>query len=128
MTDRPPFRPKFVDLVRNFTHSVGTGPVVLGPAVSGYTSLAAFFPGDQFYYCIQGLDHPLEREVGRGTLTANGLVERQPIQGELTDFSPGTKTIAIVAAADWMRREPPRPMNLGHSIRVRPLADDDSRG
>lgn len=96
------FTPKFVDLVRNFTTVQGTGPVVLGAAVSGYTSLAqALTTGDQFYYCLQSVDKPQEREVGRGTLQADGKIARDPVSGGPTDFSNGTKTIALVAAAEW---------------------------
>src|SRR4029450_13440476 len=86
-----PFTPKFVDLVRNVTSVTGTGPVALGQAVSGYTSLAAAVsPGDQFYYCIQGVDKPAEREIGRGTMQADGKVARQPIPGPATNFTTGT--------------------------------------
>jgi hypothetical protein len=99
------FTPKFVDLVRNFTTVQGTGPVVVGAAVSGYTGLAqALGPGDQFYYCLQSVDKPQEREVGRGTLQADGKVAREPVSGGPTDFSGGTKTIALVAAAEWFAK------------------------
>lgn len=100
-----PFTPKFVDLVRNFTTVQGTGPVALGSAVSGYTSLAAAADtDDQFYYCIQSVDKPAEREVGRGTMQANGTIARQPISSGLTNFTPGTKTIALVTAAEWFSK------------------------
>jgi hypothetical protein len=100
-----PFTPKFVDLVRNLTAITGTGPVTLGSAVNGFTSLAAAVSvGEQFYYCIQGLDMPSEREVGRGPMQANGTVARQPISGTLTNFTTGAKTIAMVAAAEWFAR------------------------
>jgi hypothetical protein len=100
-----PFTPKFVDLVRNLTSVTGTGPVTLGQAVNGYTSLAAAVsPGDQFYYCIQGVDKPAEREVGRGTMQSDGKVARQPVTGPATSFSTGTKTIALVAAAEWFAK------------------------
>ena len=100
-----PFTPKFVDMVRNFTTSQGSGPVVLGAAVNGYTSLAdAAAVGEQFYYCIQGVDKPQEREVGRGTRQANGTIAREPISGSATNFSSGTKTISLVAAAEWFAK------------------------
>jgi hypothetical protein len=100
-----PFTPKFVDLVRNSTSVTGTGAVTLGSAVSGFTSLAAAASvGEQFYYCIQGVDKPAEREVGRGTMQANGTVARQAISGTLTNFTTGAKTIAMVAAAEWFAR------------------------
>ena len=97
-----PYQPKFVDLVRNFTSTTGTGNIVLGAAVTGFRSLGgAVAAGDQFYYCIMGNDRPAEREVGRGTLMANGTVARQPIGGAATNFTSGTKTIALVVAAEW---------------------------
>jgi hypothetical protein len=100
-----PFTPKFVDLVRNATTVTGTGPVTLGAAQSGYTGLAAAVAvGEQFYYCIQGIDKPAEREVGRGTMQANGTVARQPISGAATNFTSGAKTIALVTAAEWFSR------------------------
>jgi hypothetical protein len=100
-----PFTPKFVDLVRNTTSVTGTGPVTLGQAVNGYTSLAAAVSaGDQFYYCIQGVDKPAEREVGRGTMQSDGKVARQPVLGTPTNFTSGAKTIALVAAAEWFAK------------------------
>jgi hypothetical protein len=99
------FTPKFVDLVRNLTSVQGTGPVVLGSAVSGYSGLAqSLQAGDQFYYCIQGVDKPQEREVGRGTLQSDGRITRESVSGGLTNFSSGTKTIALVAAAEWFSK------------------------
>jgi hypothetical protein len=100
-----PFMPKFVDLVRNAATVTGTGPVTLGAAVNGFTSLAgAVSSGEQFYYCIQGLDKPQEREVGRGTMQADGKVARQAIAGGLTNFTTGAKTIALVAPAEWFEK------------------------
>jgi hypothetical protein len=79
--------------------------VAFGSAVSGYTSIAqALQAGDQFYYCIQGVDKPQEREVGRGTLQSDGRISRESVSGELTNFSSGTKTIALVAAAEWFAK------------------------
>lgn len=100
-----PFTPKFVDMVRNVTSTMGTGAVSLGSAVSGFTSLSdAVAAGEQFYYCIQGVDKPAEREVGRGTMQSNGTVARQPIGATATNFTTGTKTIALVAAAEWFAK------------------------
>jgi hypothetical protein len=96
------FQPKFVDLVRNTTSTQGTGNFVLGPAATGFTSFtAALQPGDSFYYSAIGVDKPAEREVGRGTLLGNGNIARSPIGGPPTNFSNGTKTIALIAAAEW---------------------------
>lgn len=100
-----PFTPKFVDLVRNFTGVQGTGAAALGAPVSGFSGIAdALSAGDQFYYCIQGVDKPQEREVGRGTLQADGKVGRDPIGGQPTSFTNGTKTIGLVAPAEWFSK------------------------
>ena len=100
-----PFTPKFVDLVRNVTTVLGSGPVALGAAVPGYAGFAdTITVGEQFYYCIQGVDKPAEREVGRGTMQAGGAILREPIGGAATSFTGGTKTIALVAAAEWFSR------------------------
>jgi hypothetical protein len=97
-----PFQPKFADLVRNFTSTQGTGNFALGPAVNGFTSFtAALQTGDVFYYSAIGVDKPTEREVGRGTLLANGQISRSAIGSAATNFSSGTKSIALIAAAEW---------------------------
>jgi hypothetical protein len=99
---RMSFTPKFVDLVRNTTTTVGTIDFALGPAVMGYTSFTvAVSIGDSFYYSCIGIDKPNEREVGRGTLQANGTISRDPIGGVKTNFSMGNKTVALIAAAEW---------------------------
>lgn len=101
-TRRMSFTPTFVDLVRNYTSTAGTGDFVLGPAVNGYSSLAAVLKaGDSFYYSAIGVDKPAEREVGRGTLQADGTIGRDPIGGVKTDFTTGTKTLSLTAAAEW---------------------------
>ena len=54
---RMSFTPKFVDLVRNFTTTVGTGDFVLGPPVNGFTGFAAALQaGESFYYSAIGVD------------------------------------------------------------------------
>lgn len=96
------FTPKFVDLVRNYVTTVGTGNFALGPAVNGYSSFAAAVqPGDSFYYSAIGIDKPAEREVGRGTMQADGTISRIAIGGTLTSFTGGTKTLSLTAAAEW---------------------------
>ena len=100
-----PFTPKFVDMVRNLTTTSGTGAISPGSPVSGFTGIgAALTVGEQFYYCMQGVDKPAEREVGRGTLLANGNIAREAISGALTNFTAGTKTIALVTAAEWFAK------------------------
>ncbi|WP_426267873.1 glycosyl hydrolase family 28-related protein [Sphingomonas sp. LHG3443-2] len=96
------FTPKFANMVRVTTSTQGTGPFLCGPAVTGFASFAeSVSAGDSFYYSVQGVDKPQEREVGRGTYQADGTITRQPLDGELTKFTPGAKTIALVAAAEW---------------------------
>ena len=102
----PAFIPKFVDLVRVTTSTQGTGPIVAGPATQGFANFAeSLAVGDQFYYCVQGVDKPAEREVGRGVLLANGTIGRQAINGTLTNFTLGTKTLSLVAGAEWFRQQ-----------------------
>jgi hypothetical protein len=97
-----PFTPRFVDLVRNTSTTVGTGDFALGAAVNGYASFtAALSVGDRFYYSAIGVDKPAEREVGRGTLLAGGIIAREPVSGAKTAFTSGTKSIALVAAGEW---------------------------
>ena len=96
------FSPKFVDLVRVTTSTQGTGPLVCGPAVQGHATFAeSLSVGDSFYYSVQGTEKPQEREVGRGTLQSNGTITRQPLLGNPTAFTSGSKTIALVAASEW---------------------------
>lgn len=96
------FTPKFANMVRVTTTTQGTGPLVCGPAVAGFASFAdSVSAGDSFYYSVQGVDKPQEREVGRGTYTATGTITRQPLKGGATNFTPGTKTVSLVAAAEW---------------------------
>jgi hypothetical protein len=100
-----PFKPKFVDLVRNYTTTTGTGNIVLGQPVQGHDGLAqAVAVGERFFYAISGVDKPVEREVGRGTLLANGTIAREPIVGPLTNFTTGSKTIALVVGAEWFNK------------------------
>jgi len=99
---RMSFTPKFVDLVRNTTTTVGTNDFTLGAAMTGFTSFtAACQVGDNFYYSAIGIDKPAEREVGRGTLLAGGVIGRDPIGGIKTNFSNGTKAVALITAAEW---------------------------
>lgn len=96
------FQPKFVDMVRNSITTTGTGNITLGPAANGYSGfVGAVLPGESFYYSIIGVDKPAEREVGRGTMQANGTISRDPISGPRTNFTTGNKTISLVAAAEW---------------------------
>ncbi len=100
-----PFIPKFVDLVRTTSTTQGTGPLVPGAASPGFSGFGeSLIVGDRFYYCAQGVDKPAEREVGRGTLQANGTILREPLSGTATNFTTGSKTISLVTAAEWFRK------------------------
>lgn len=101
-----PFTPRFVDLVRTFTTTEGTGPIVPGQPVQGFSSFAdTLTAGEQFYYCVQSVSRPEEREVGRGTLAGDGSIMREALDGVLTDFGEGAKTISLVAAAEWFEQQ-----------------------
>lgn len=96
------FQPKFADLVRVYTTTNGTVDFVAGAAVTGFSSFdGALKTGDRFYYCAIHSDRPSEREVGRGTLRADGSIGREPINGSLVNFSGGTKTLSLVSTAEW---------------------------
>ena len=98
------FQPRFVDLVRNYTSTMGTANFVLGDAVAGYRGFGTdILAGDSFYYSAVGIDKPAEFEVGRGTMQADGTIARDAIGGVLTDFTGGAKTIALIAAAEWFQ-------------------------
>lgn len=99
------FQPRFVDLVRTYTSTTGTGNIVPGDAAPGFTSFAAALkPGDRFYYSVMSLDSVGESETGRGTLLEDGTIAREPVGGVATDFSIGTKTVALIASAEWFER------------------------
>lgn len=96
------FQPRFVDLVRNYTSTTGTANFAVGAAVTGYRSFASEIrAGESFYYSALGIDKPAEFEIGRGTMQADGSISRDPIGGAFTDFTDGSKTLALVAAAEW---------------------------
>lgn len=100
------FTPRFVDLVRTTTTTQGTGAIVPGSAVQGFSSFSeSLNVGDQFYYCVQGIDKPQEREIGRGTLQQNGSITRQPLNGTLTNFASGQKFVSLVTAAEWFSQQ-----------------------
>lgn len=96
------FSPNFVDLVRNYTTTSGTDDFVLGAAVNGFGSfIDALQVGDSFYYSALGIDNPGDTEVGRGTLLDGGVVSRDPVGGTKTNFKTGTKSVALITAAEW---------------------------
>lgn len=93
------FQPRFVDLVRNYTHTEGCGRFVLGPAVNGFQGFQeAVDVGVWFYYSCIGIAKPQEREVGRGQLLTDGTISRSPLSGPRFNFSSGAKSVALIAA------------------------------
>ena len=95
---------RFVDLVRNWTTSVGAGDITLGLPVDGFKSISDELAiGEQFYYTIVNVDLPAETETGIGTLLAGGLIARAPTGGIPTDFSAGNKQISLVVGAAWFQ-------------------------
>jgi hypothetical protein len=99
------FQPRFVDLVRNYTMTTGTGNFVLESAVQGYRSFdSQLQAGDSFYYSAVGIDEPTEFEVGRGRMEADGTISRDPTGGNFTSFTSGTKAVSLVAAAEWYEK------------------------
>jgi len=96
----------FADLVREFSSSAGAGDFVLAGAVPGHRGFAGVVPAAaRFHYCIAGVTHPAEWEVGEGEIGSGGTLVRAPTVssagGELVDFAPGLKTVALTVAADW---------------------------
>ncbi len=86
-----PFTPKFVDLAGNKTMTQGTGNIVLGAALAGHKSLATTAVGEQFHYCLMGVEKATESEVGRGTMTANGTIAREPVAGSRPTSAAATR-------------------------------------
>jgi hypothetical protein len=107
----------FADLVREACWATGTGDLALGGAIAGHRRFAdAVPPGARFHYCVAGVAHPGEWEVGEGQLGSGNSLLRAPIassagptdepgEAEAVSFSPGLKTIALTVAADWFTRK-----------------------
>jgi hypothetical protein len=98
----------FADLVREASHSTGSGPLALGGAIPGHRRFADAVPaGAHFHYAIAGVAHPEEWETGEGQLGAGGVLLRSPLAssaaGAAVDFSAGLKSVALTVAADWYR-------------------------
>jgi hypothetical protein len=97
----------FADLVREASWGTGTGDLALGGAVAGHRRFAdAVPPGARFHYCIAGVTHSGEWEVGEGELGSGGTLLRSPIvssagEGEAAHFSAGLKSVALTVAAEW---------------------------
>ncbi|MCJ8191770.1 hypothetical protein [Sphingomicrobium aestuariivivum] len=92
----------FSDLVRETSSTTGGDNFVLDGAAAGFRRfIDSVATGAQFHYSAVGVDKPQEVEVGLGTLEADGSIARTVATGSLTNFTPGTKTIALVAGASW---------------------------
>ena len=96
----------FADLVREACQATGTGDLALDGALPGHRSFADTVPaGARFHYCIAGVTEPGEWETGEGEIGGGGALVRLPLAssagGGAVDFSPGLKTVALIAAAAW---------------------------
>jgi hypothetical protein len=97
----------FADLVREASWGTGAGDLALGGAVAGHRRFAdAVPPGARFHYCIAGVTHSEEWEVGEGELGSGGTLLRTPIvssagEGEAVSFAAGLKSVALTVAAEW---------------------------
>ena len=79
--------------VREFTTTVGTGDITLGGAFAGHVCFAdAFTTGDSVVYVIEDNE---DYEIGTGTLTASGSLQRTSVLETLVD---GTLTKAAATA------------------------------
>jgi hypothetical protein len=97
----------FADLVREACWATGAGDLALGGAIAGHRRFAdAVPPGARFHYCIAGVTHSGEWEVGEGTLGSGDTLLRWPIvssagEGAAVAFSAGLKSVALTVAAAW---------------------------
>lgn len=96
----------FADLVREASWGAGASDLPLGGALPGHRRFAdAVPPGARFHYCIAGVTHPGEWEVGEGEIGSGDALIRLPLAssagGERVAFAPGLKTVALTVAADW---------------------------
>lgn len=91
----------FADLVRETSSTKGSDPFALQGPMAGYRAFGeSVTTGDKFHYSAFNLSRPEESEVGVGTLLADGTIDRAPFD-QATDFSPGTKAVALVAGSPW---------------------------
>lgn len=103
----------FADLVRERSFATGAADLALGGALPGHRRFAeAVPPGARFHYCIAGITHPQEWETGEGEIGSGDTLVRVPLAsssgGDAVNFSPGLKTVALIAAAAWFAaREQP---------------------
>lgn len=96
----------FADLVREASWGAGTGDLPLGGALPGHRRFADAVPsGARFHYCIAGVTHPDQWETGEGEIGSGGTLIRLPTtssqDGEIVDFLPGLKTVALTVNAGW---------------------------
>jgi hypothetical protein len=97
----------FADLVREACWATGPGDLALGGAIAGHRRFADVVPpGARFHYCIAGVTHSGEWEVGEGELGSGDTLLRSPIvssagEGEAVVFSAGLKSVALTVAAAW---------------------------
>lgn len=88
------------DRVRETTTTVGTGPIALAGAATGYQSFSVIGNGNTTYYCIAG-QGTSEWEVGIGAYASSGtILSRTTILassngGLIVNFSSGTKDVFV---------------------------------
>lgn len=104
----------FADLVREASWGSGASDLPLGGALPGHRRFAdAVPPGARFHYCIAGVSHPEEWEIGEGEIGSGDTLIRLPLAssagGGPVAFSPGLKTVALTVAAAWFAARDPAP-------------------
>lgn len=132
----------FADLVRELCQDGGTGPLMPTGAVPGHRRFLGIVPvGDPFHYAVAGVAQPAQWEVGVGRIDGAGRVLRDSVAassnaGELVDFAPGLKTVALTVGAEWFAAQDAagddvaealaakQPLSTAHAAAAAGAADD----
>lgn len=96
----------FADMVREMSSTTGTGAFSLDGPTPGHRSFASVIPaGATFPYAICGVSDESQWEVGEGTLSPSGALNRSPkassAGGAAVNFGAGLKTVTLTVCADW---------------------------
>ncbi len=98
------------DRVRETTTTIGTGAFALGGAVTGFRSFASGLSiGDTTWYAaVNAGTNPAQYEVGLGTLSASGTLQRTSVLGSsdnnsIVSFSEGNKDVFITIPASFLK-------------------------
>src|SRR5260221_42364 len=87
------------DRIKESSTSTGTGDFTLGGAVSSYRAFSVVCTnGDTVFYTIQNRTDPTQWEVGLGTWTTGGVLQRTLVKsssnsGSAVNFSIGDKYV-----------------------------------